>query len=396
MRHWFFCLTLVVSSSLFAGTDYEKELAEIDAAITTAKTQSQSIHALYRRACLTGNVSDIKKSQAAVQTALEKFGSCQELYVLAASLELKLHRFAEAKSLLERIPSAQWDQDFALLQADLAEQDGRYRDAADLCQQTLRYGERWDALARCAHLDFLAGDLLSTGRNFSAAEPLLTAKDMRSFAWLEVQRGRIEFQRGNYSQARRFYQRAEQAYSGYWLTEAALAEVDGAERNFAFAIARYEKLIAATGKPEFRQALGDLYSYAGKPGLAKSWHDQACAAFLASARQGEEHFFHHLTYFFADTREDGPESLRWAQADFQLRKNAFTADALAWAFFRDGEFSEALSVCKTALAFGVSDCFLLYHAGVIHLAANQSEAGRKFLAQAAQVNPNYENFHAHY
>ena len=395
MRHWIFYL-IFAAGNLCAETNYQKELVDIDRAVNTASTQSQSIHALYRRACLTGNITDIKKSQFAVQTALEKFGPCQELYLLAASLDLKLHRLAEAKSMLEKIPSGQWDQDFALLQADLAEQEGRYADATALCQQTLRYGERWDALARLAHLDFLAGNFSSADKNFSAAEPLLTAKHMRFFAWLEVQRGRMEFQRGNYQQARKYYDRATQAYTGDWLTEGALAELDAAERKFPSAIARYEKLIAATGKPEFRGALGDLHVYAGKPALAKPWHDQACAAFLASAAQGDVHFFHHLTHFFADTRTDGPEAVKWAQADFQLRKNAFTADALAWAFFRNGQFSEALDFSKTALTFGVKDCFLQYHAGMIHLAAQKSKAGKELLAQAARLNPNYANFHAHY
>ena len=395
MRLWFFCL-MFAAGSLFAATDYEKELAEIDGAVNTANTQSQSIHALYRRACVTGKTADIKTSQGGVQTALEEFGPCQELYVLSASLHLKLHRVAEAKSLLKEIPSAQWDQDFTLLQADLAEQEGRYVDATNLCHQTLRYGERWDALARLAHLDFLAGNFSSAETNFSAAEPLLTAKDMRSFAWLEVQHGRMEFQRGNYQQARKLYDRASQAYTGYWLTEAALAELDAAERKFPLAVARYERLITGTGKPEFQEALGDLYFYAGKPALAQFWQDQACAAFFASVAQGDVHFFHHLTHFFADTRTNGAEAVKWAQADFQLRKNAFTADALAWAFFRNGEFSRALEFSKAALAFDVKDCFVQYHAGMIHMAAANFEAGKNLLEQAARLNPKYGNFHAHY
>jgi tetratricopeptide (TPR) repeat protein len=395
MCRWICCL-IVAASNLFAATNYEKELTKIDAAASTANTQSESIHALYRRACLTGNVADIKKSATAVQTALEKFGPCQELYFLAASLKLKLHRVAEAKSLLEKIPPIQWDQNFALLQVDLAEQEGRYTDAANLCQQTRRYGECWDALARLAHLDFLAGNFASAEEHFSTAEALITAKDMRSFAWLEIQEGRMEFQRGNYARARHFYERAEQAYGNYWLTEAALAELDAAERKFPSAIGRYERLITATGKPEFRQALGDVYLYAGKPSLAKSWHDQACAAFLASTAQGNVHFFHHLADFFADTRTDGAQAIKWAQADFQLRKNAFTADQMAWAFFRNGQFSQALGFSKTALSFGVKDCFLWYHAGMIHLAADKVEAGEGLLEQAAQLNPNYANFHAHY
>ena len=44
-----------------------------------------------------------------------------------------------------------------------------------------------------------------------------TAKQMRAYAWLEMQRGRMSFQRGRQDRALASYERANAAYSGYWL-----------------------------------------------------------------------------------------------------------------------------------------------------------------------------------
>ena len=63
------------------------------------------------------------------------------------------------------------------------------------------------------------------------AEDELTAKEMRSFAWLEWQRGAPAISRGRCEKARAHYQRAATAFSGHWQTDAHLAELFVAEGN---------------------------------------------------------------------------------------------------------------------------------------------------------------------
>jgi len=63
------------------------------------------------------------------------------------------------------------------------------------------------------------------------AEEELTAKEMRSFAWLEWQRGALAISRGRCEKARAHYQRAATAFSGHWQTDAHLAELFVAEGN---------------------------------------------------------------------------------------------------------------------------------------------------------------------
>jgi hypothetical protein len=63
--------------------------------------------------------------------------------------------------------------------------------------------------------------------------------------------------------------------------------------------------------------------------------------------------------------------------------------------YRAGRFEEAYKVSRTALASGVKDAHLLFHAAMIHLAAGRTDAGKDLLKKAGEINPGYENFHAH-
>ena len=97
-----------------------------------------------------------------------------------------------------------------------------------------------EALTQVTPPDVL--DLLSTDRLYREAEDELTAKEMRSYAWLEVQRGFLAFSRGGYPEARSHYDIAEAAYPGYWLVGEYQAELLGAEGRHAEAIELFGRL----------------------------------------------------------------------------------------------------------------------------------------------------------
>jgi tetratricopeptide (TPR) repeat protein len=191
------------------------------------------------------------------------------------------------------------------------------------------------------------------------------------------------------------YRRAEQAYSGYWLVEAHLAELLAAQGKFDEALARFRGLAARAPRPELYHALRDLHRIKGRPAEAVPWHEQALALYLDSVARGEVHHYHHLASFHADVRGDGPEAVRWARRDVALRPNAATREMLAWALYRDGRYAEARSVVAEALASGVQDAHLFVHAAMIQLAAGRPAEGRALLARAAAINPRHASFHVH-
>ena len=253
----------------------------------------------------------------------------------------------------------------------------------------------WDNLARLAYLKWKLGDAAGADELYSKAEDELTAKEMRHYAWVELQRGVLDLRHGRYAEVSDHYQRADCAYSGYWLVDEHRAELLGAQERFDDASALYEQVVERVPRPEFQQALGELYDLMDQPEHAQPWHDKALATYLDSARRGGVHYYHHLADFYANVREDGTEAVKWARRDIELRQNFSTLAALAWALYRAGETTPALDTMNQALSSGASDAHLFFQAALIHQSAGGNGNAERYLQMAAEINPHYRSFHVH-
>ncbi len=394
---WLLCIAACTHQS---PTAYDTELAQVQQDIAALKSDSPAAaiaraHALYRRASLSARIADARAADTAVENALRTFGPLQDLFMLRARLDFALHRLPQARANLHLagVPTA--SPQVKALMADIDLQEGRQQDAQQQYETTLHTHRTWDNLARLANVLAMNGNFTRADALYHEAENEVTAKEMRAYAWICVQRGVLAFKRGRHDEALAHYLRAGKAYSGYWLVDEHIAELYGAQRRFGEAIALYEQVIARAPRPEQFQAIGDLYVFMGQPDRARPWHDKALAAYLESAQRGEVHYFHHLAGFYADVRDDGAEAAKWARKDLALRQNPATRDALAWALYRSGRFDEALAEMGQVLASGVQDAHVLMHAAMIHSAAGHSEQGTRFLQQAAALNPSFEAFHVH-
>ena len=333
--------------------------------------------------------------EGAIDHALELPGPTGDLYLLRAKLDFSRHRFSQAKEDLENVPDAIGNVMFETIKADLAFQQGKYDDARTSYETLVRRDTAWGSFARLAYSMFLAGDLATADKLYVGAQDRITAKEMGSYAWVELQRGFLQFSRGQFKEALAHYQRADLAYSGSWLVDDYVAEALGAEGRFKEAEARYRKLVAHSPRPEFFQALGDLYLFMGEAEPASEWHEKALAGYHESVSHGDVHYFHHLSQFYADVSQEGAEAVRWARKDSELRDNFLTQDSLGWALYRDGQFAEALAAIDRALSSKVEDAQIFIHAAVINLANGRTENAKELFRRAAVLNPSYGNFHVH-
>lgn len=407
MTALFFALVYAGADWLNRKTpDYQAELADIEGQISRLNKDSSRqsgdgrqimrwIYLLYLRASLTANPDHLQIAETEIDKAMRTLGPSEEFYLARANLNLKRHRLEAAKADLERLPDWTENPKTRALKADIDVQDGKYEEAGRACEDLVRHHRSWDNLARLAYLKAITGDVAGADALYAEAEEEISVKEMRAYAWIELQRGLLDLNHGRHEQALAHYLRADKAYSGYWMVEEYLAELAGAQRKYEEALTRFERVVSQAPRPELYQALGDLYLFMGKPEQAKPWHDKALEGYLESVRQGGVLYFHHLAAFYADVREDGPEAIRWARKDLDLRRNFAAYDALAWALYRNGQFAEALEQMNQALATGVRDARLYFHAAMIHLAAGQTDEGRQFLQRAAVINPRYEAFHVH-
>jgi tetratricopeptide (TPR) repeat protein len=374
-------------------SDYATELARIDADIATAEaggrrdvvTVTAVASKRYQRACLTGDLAALRDVEPAIDAGLAEYGPWPDLCVVKASVAATLHRIADARAALALAPGVAGVMPGRAMLADLDREEGRYAAALHAYEAALEAEPAWDAFARLADLKFKLGDAEAADALFALAVDELTAKQMRSYAWVELQWGRTHLRRGRLADAGEHYARARAACAGYWLVDQHAAELLAARGEPAAAAALYEQVAERVPRPDAAQAVGDAYVALGDPERAGAWHDQALAGYLDSARRGEVHYLHHLVGFYADVRPDGDAAVRWAERDLALRPNAYTRAALAWALVRADRIPEAVTAITAALASGVRDPGLYHRAAAVQRAAGHAAQAERLEERAVMA-----------
>jgi tetratricopeptide (TPR) repeat protein len=348
----------------------------------------------YRLAALSGDPAELIATVPVVDLAIAAASRPADLHLLQAKLALKLHRVPEVRLRLDRADADGASAEGLALRGDLAIQQGCYADAARIYAEALGQERAWDILARLGHFSARMGDAEAAERYLVEAQDELTAKEMRAFAWLEVERGVLDLSRGRFAESAEHYRLADRSYSGYWLVEQRLAEHAAATGAYSEAIDRYRALLADREKPEVQQALSELYHVVGDHGEADAWRERARLAYLASAARGEVHYYHHLAEFYSDVHLDNGEAIRWAAADLALRPNAETRAAMAWAEHLAGHSAEAVELIEQAITTGWADVRTLCRAADIHEAAGNESAGRRYRKLALARTPHAQGAHA--
>jgi tetratricopeptide (TPR) repeat protein len=381
---------------------YAAELQRIDediAALAGANDPvrvARHVYRLYQKASISGDLAALIAVIRTIDDAIKLLSNPGDLYLLKAHAAFKLHKLADVEGALRAVRSVYESDEGRLIRADLDFHHGHYQSAESGYVDVLQRERSWGALARLAHLRGKMGDVTGGDRLYEEAEDQLTAKEMRSYAWLEVQRGFLDFACGQHGEARLHYQRADAAYPGYWLVEEHIAELLGAEGRYEEAAVIFERVVSTIERPDLDQAIGELYELAGSIEAAAYWQKRALNAYLQSARRGEVHFYHHLVDYYTDVVEDGLEAVKWARKDLLLRENFATQAALAWSLYRDGQFGDAVHWIDRALASGVVDARLHYWAGEIYRAAGKEAQGRELRQRAITCNPAVAGFHVHH
>jgi tetratricopeptide (TPR) repeat protein len=370
----------------------EADLAEMGGAAFTAPVKSAEttlyVYRLFARSSLNGNLKELRAVEAAIDRAIECVGPAEDLCLLKANLDFKLHRLAETRRDLAMVPALAGRRQGQVLLSDLAFQEGRYEEARRALEALAADDSTWDVLARIAHIEGKLGDAERADQLYVQAEDEITSKEMRSFAWVELQRGLLDLGRGRVDDALAHYDCAKRAYSGYWLTEEQMGDA------LASAV-HYERVLKKVNKPEVAEKLGKLYSADGKDTQAEQLFERALSDYLESAERGEVHYYHHLTEFFADVRRNGDEAVQWARKDIALRDNFNTQAALAWALHCAGQSAAGIVHMEQALRSGVKDAALYKHAALIFEGAGEHAKAHHWKHRAACLNPLGIHAHVH-
>jgi tetratricopeptide (TPR) repeat protein len=245
--------------------------------------------------------------------------------------------------------------------------------------------------SRFARVAFLTGHAEEAIRLFD--EAAMAAEGLNApaeeLAFYHYAAGDDRLLTGDLDGADREFLTALEQLPDYYLAVAGRGRVAFARGDLAAAIEAYERAVAIIPKPELLAYLGDLYAVAGDAAAAERQYRSVDFIVTLGETQAEV-YNRELALFQATHHRDTAHAVAMARRELDTRKDVYGYDALAWALFNDGQPAAALEPARRALSLGTPDPRLLYHAGMIELAAGRVEEGRAHLQQALDLNPAFD------
>ncbi len=238
---------------------YQGDLARIQGAMEKLDPKEARYAFLeVQKAQLTGNFEDFYRANQ----LLEAFPDDRELILLRAKISLSMHDVAQGKNLYDKLSAYPNDSRTEDLAIDIALQQGQYQHAVEMLSLRLRRDAQWSDFARYAHLMHKFGDSDGADKLYVIAQERLSAKQVKDYAWLELQRGIIDLENGKHPDALAHFELANRTYPGHWLIEEHLAETYALLNQPRKAIALYEHVIQQSDNPMYFFALGNLLAEA--------------------------------------------------------------------------------------------------------------------------------------
>lgn len=308
------------------------------------------------RARLTGSFDDYAKAGDNFATSLQVGGGVGQ-HLEHAAYNLAIHRLAAVEPDLQRIehyaikPDSGTQAAIMGIRGDLAFYRGDYRKALDLYRQSRMLMPSMAVAQRLAIYWQAMGDPDRALRYLGEAEYFVTGANQQFLAGLELQRGTIEFGRGDWRKAQAHFARADDIFPGHWMIEEHLGLIAALRGNRARAKALFQRVVNRDGSPEAMDALAGLARADGDFATSQSWSARADTEWRRRMKlvpeAGYGHMIEHLLAFGARA-----ESLRVAQANYALRPFGDSATQLASAYIANHRADEALRVIEPVLASG--------------------------------------------
>jgi tetratricopeptide (TPR) repeat protein len=343
----------------------------------------------------TGDITWYARADEAFRRSLELFSDNLAARAGLARNLVVLHRFADAVAEGTRILQADETAIGAVAIVGDASLELGDLDTAAAAFETLRRVQDGPTVdIRFARLAFLRGQTDEAIR--LAEQAAATALDINAsaeeVAFHHYVAGEYRFSRGDVDGAETAYRAALEAFPSYYLAVAARGRIAYARGDLDAAIGWLRSAIAIVPRVELIAYLGDLHAVRGGPTDAAAAEEQYAAVdFIASLGTAEAEVFNReLALFEASHGRNVAHALRLAEAELAERRDAYGYDAYAWALYANGRAAEALAPARTALALGTRDARLIYHLGMIEIAAGEVAAGQAHLREALALNPAFD------
>jgi len=349
-----------------------------------------------RKAKEFGDESCYELAQESLENALKLSPNDPQALLVISTVYCSRHQFRSgleaAKRSLELNPSSY--ESMAVV-ADAQMELGEY-DAAESTLNTIARSVKSPApglWVRQAHLAEIRGQTDDARQLLSqAATEVLKGKKGESIpsrlVWYQVRLGHFYLDHGKLEEAAQQMEAAVSSQPGYFLARAGLADLRAAQERYEEALTEYQRTIELVPDPIFHMAAGDIQARLGRVKEAQEQYQIAEKLILESDGTPAE-YSRELSQFYSDRNLKPERALELAKIDLTFRQDIHGHDALAWALYRNGHFSDAAASIEQALRWGTKDAKVHYHAGMIYAGLKRTEQAKAHLQQALMTNPRF-------
>ncbi len=349
-----------------------------------------AVMAEIRRGQETGDASYFVRAEKWLENIPPNGAAQGHILGLRAWIALFQHEFEKAEHLAEQARRLQPLVAFHYgVLSDAALELGKYEQSLQAAQKMLNLQADQAAYSRAAHLRELHGDSTGAIELWGKAIAAGARTPESSTAWCQVELGDVYWNLGQISKAHDLYLSALKTQPGSHRALARLARIHAVKNDFETAEHHYQQAIAARPLPEYLEALGDLYLTLGREQEAENQFAQVIFSARLDALEGKPPN-RELAFFYARHNRNLMEALRIAEAEIDRRKDIMTYDVLAWAYYKNGRYSEAETAINRALRLGTPYPRLYFHAGMIATALGNPVVAHKHFKTALSLNPHFD------
>ena len=377
---------------------YENILGDNNAAIASgedlvkgplqsAPVPLELVNLYTRRARLTGNYDDYGRAEDLITRLQTQFGATDSVCLARAKLHFALHRLSMAKQVLDGCPTLAGTAEDLGTRADIAFYSGRYKDAGLIYRALVDQVGAPQTYIQLALFSAKTGAAGEASAFLEAAEKRYHGASPVQESWLALQRGLIELDRGRYEEARALFTLADERLPGYWLNQEHLAEVARLMGDTPGAKRTYEKVVKATGAPEYLDALGSIEAAAGNSATSKDLLDRAEVIYTERAKRFPEAIAGHALAHYLSAAPQPAKALTLAEANFRNRPYGDAAIALAKAYLLNARPKDAARLLEQQIADGWDTAETYWILSLASQAAGDSARTKTAALEARRRNP---------
>ncbi len=379
------------SESLPADTN-DKEISDVQkiiARMPDSPAGYTQIAAIYiKRARATGDFSLNAKAETAVEKALQIAPEDAAAQKFRASLHLTYHRFAEALELGKKLQNEYPNDAFVYgVLTDANVELGNYQEAVEAAQKMVDLKPNTSSYARVAHLRSLNGDHAGAVEMFKTAARTADPQDKEAQSWCLVQLGDELWKNGKYAESEKVYDEALANLPNYYLALPGKGRARVAQNDLDAAVMILTDALNRVPNVETAILLGDIYTKQGNIEKAKQQYD---LVEVIEQKIGVNNDQKRLALMWADQNMRLDDALAIVKRESEMRKDIFTADALAWTLYKKGQLTDAKTAIAAAMNPKANDARIYYHAGMIEKDSGNKAEAKKMLEAALKINPMFD------